>query len=384
MESRSLFVDFLKEERELRIIAVANHKGGCGKTTTSINFSACLARLQKKVLLIDLDPQRHSTCGLGIHAEVLPHTLYDLLSPTESKKLEPFQVLQEINPYFFLLPTYGILSALEEELVQRPNRENCLKEELISRFEGAYYDYIILDCPPNLGVLTFNALNACDEVMIPVEPSFFSLHGLAKISETLEMLNQRRTCPIEDHALLTLFDSRTCFAKEVYEEVRDHFQDRLFKTIIHECITLKEAASAGMSIVDYDIQSIAFQDYMNLATEYLERQWNRVLPEKRLGWNRVLHSRYGPRRVMGGILFQAMSGNAQWVEIAGEFNNWIPEPMIRRSSEGLWQKVIPITKGKYRYKFIVDGEWQVDPFQPVKQSNAFGTTDSILELSQTP
>ncbi len=291
----------------MRIIAVANQKGGCGKTTTSINLSAALAVLQKRILLIDMDPQGHSTCGLGFDARKLSFSLYDLLSPSEDLRPSIFQVLQTINPYFDLLPAYEILSALEEELVHSPDREKRLRHALKELFlKDARYDYIILDCPPNLGTLTFNALDVSDEVIIPVEPSFFSLHGLAKISETIELANQQRENPMEVHALLTLFDARTRFAKEIFDEVKLHFGDQLFKSVIHESVALKEAASAGKSVADYDPNSSGFQDYLNLAMEYLERDWSRKLPEESLGWDNAVRQKFGPRRVPGGVLFKAV------------------------------------------------------------------------------
>ncbi|MBI3313137.1 MAG: AAA family ATPase [Candidatus Omnitrophica bacterium] len=365
----------------MRVVAIANQKGGCGKTTTSINLAACLASLGKKTLIIDLDPQGHSTCGLGLEAEKLTATLYDLLKSAHQKETSWKEVIREINANLYVAPSYSILSALEEELVFQPDHYKKLKLELESEAFGKLkFHYVILDCPPNLGILTFNGLEAADEVIIPIEPSFFSLHGLGKISETLQTVNGRRSIPIEVHALLTIFDSRTCFAREVYEEVKTHFKERLFRAIIHESVLLKEAASAGESIVQYAPDSPAYRDYFNLATEYLEREWDRLLPQEELGWENLLMNRYGPRRVIGGILFQIMSKNARTVEIAGDFNGWISESLIKRNDGGLWQKVIPIGKGTYRYKFIVDGEWQMDPEYPVQKQNDFGSYDSYLEL----
>ena len=366
----------------MRIIAVANQKGGCGKTTTSINFSACLAFLQKKVLLIDLDPQGHSTCGLGIRGEHCAFSLYDLLSPTIEARPDITDVACEINNRFRLLPSYSNLAFLEEEWMRLASREKML-ENFFRQWTGGLneWDYVVLDCPPNLGLLTANALHAADEILIPVEPSFFSLHGLAKISETLVHVNQKRKIPLRVHALLTLFNPHTSFAKEVYEEVKKHFQEKLFTAVIHEDVAFKEAASAGQSIVRYAPSSTAFQDCFNLAVEFLEREWDRLLPSSELGWQNLMANRLGPRRVVGGVLFQFMGKGARWVEIAGDFNRWIPETLVPRPTEGLWQKVIPITKGIYRYKYIVDGEWQIDPYHAVYRANAYGSMDSYLELS---
>jgi chromosome partitioning protein len=365
----------------LRVIAVANQKGGCGKTTTSINLAGCLAFLQKKILLIDLDPQGHSTCGLGIDSRKVPFSLYDLLQSREQGPPDLSDVLLEINPNLFLIPSYEVLHRLEDELGNPATRERRLETLLDQSIQDRFhFDFVIIDCPPNLGVLTSNALMAADEMLIPVEPSFFSLHGLAKISETIQAANQKREFALEVHALLTLFDARTCFAQEVYEEVKVHFKNRLFKTIIHESVSLKEAASAGKSIVQYAPESGAFQDYLNLAVEYLEKEWDRVLPAKELGWENVVHSHFGPRRVVGGILFQVINKDFRSVEIAGDFNNWVPESLMYNLAEEAWQVVIPITNGKFRYKYILDGEWQLDPYHPSQKENDFGTYDSYLEL----
>lgn len=363
----------------MRVIAIANLKGGCGKTTTSINFAACLALLHKKVLLVDMDPQGHSTCGLGIREQEAPLSVYDLLTHRTSV-LDVSQMVRRVEENLYVLPAYTHLGDIENEMAGIPGTEKRLRSQLQwIESQGANYDFVILDCSPSLGNLTWNALEAADELVIPIEPSFFSLHGLAKMSETVSVLNQRRLNPVELNALLTIFDSRTCFGKEVYEEVKKFFKDKLFKSIIHESVLLKEAASAGKSIVQYDRSSGAFRDYFNLAVEYLERQWDRVLPPKKLGWDQVMQNHLGPRKVHGGILFQTVSKNARTVELAGDFNHWVPEPMIRRQ-DGLWQKIVPITAGTYRYKYIVDGEWQVDPFQPAHQPNSYGTMDSFINL----
>lgn len=365
----------------MRVIAIANQKGGCGKTTTSINFSACLNFLQKKVLVVDLDPQGHSTIGWGIKTQKGMRTLYDLLSPLQRVATSFSEVIQPLRPDLDLIPCNGSLNALEEEFGFMPNYHLKLREVLMRIDDQYHYDFVVLDCPPNLGLLTWNALSAADEVVVPVEPSFFSLHGLAKISETFQVVNRSRETPLAVHALLTIFNSQVNFSQEIYDEVKAHFRDRLLTTIIHEHVSLKEAAAAGQSIDQYAPQSPAFQDYLNLAVEYLERDWNRKLPEKELGWEQVFKNHFGPRQISDGILFQFSSKTASSVEIAGDFNHWIPEPLVRRDQDGLWQKVIPVDIKNFRYKFIVDGEWQVDPNQPAQKENAYGGVDSYMEFA---
>lgn len=366
----------------MRIIAVANQKGGCGKTTSSINLAACLAHLKKRVLLVDLDPQGHCSCGLGIRPESLPYTLYDLMQIQSERTVTPEDVLYQVNDYLSLLPCTTSLSYLEEELAHIAEKEKRLSKKVLHPLSFTHqYDYVILDCPPNLGILTWNALMAAHEIIIPIEPSFFSLHGLAKISETLKQINQKRHKPLIDHALLTIFDSRTRFSKDIYTEVDQYFNHKLFRTIIHNSVIFREAACAGQHIAQYAPESQAFRDYMNLALEYLEREFESAFPVDELGWMNVVKTKYGPRRVIGGILFQCPAPGANEVEIAGDFNNWIPESLYRKETNmTIWQKVIPLTEGEFRYKFIVDGEWQIDSCHPRLKENQHGTYDSYLKV----
>lgn len=364
----------------MRIIAVANQKGGCGKTTTSINFSAALGLLQKRVLLIDLDPQGHVACGLGMDLADDRPTLYELLSPLLPVVTSLDEVIMRVDSHFDVIPSRSNLGSLEEEFHFLPNQHKRL-HGLIERIrnERADYDFVVLDCPPNIGALTWNGLNACNEVLIPVEPSYFSLHGLGKISETLQKINESNSKKVEVHALMTLFDPEMTLAQEVYDEVQKHFSNALFKSRIHWDVQLKEAAAVGKSIIQHAPESKSFRDYLNLAVEYLERDWDRRLPKKELGWNQVVNQHYGPRILSDGVLFQFFNRTAKSVEIAGDFNHWIPESLIVRE-EGLWQKVVPLKERKFHYKYIVDGEWQVDPFHQEKRENEFGGVDSYLEL----
>ncbi len=247
----------------MRIIAIANQKGGCGKTTTAINLSASLAFLQKKVLLVDLDPQGHATCGLGVRAEFLEKTSYELFQQTNDSILD---FIVPINDYLSLIPTYIRLNQAEtENTAGRDRLKNCfakLPED---------YDYVIIDSPPHLGLLTFNAFSASQEIIIPIEPSFFSLHGLAKISETLQSVKQGENRNLRIHALITRFEKRVRLSREIHEEVKKYFKSQLFMTTIEENVRLKEAAAGGKSIVDFDRQSIGFRNYMSLAIEVIER-----------------------------------------------------------------------------------------------------------------
>ncbi len=366
----------------MRVVAIANQKGGCGKTTTSINLAACLSHLQRKTLLIDFDPQGHSTCGLGVRAESLPYTLYDLLRVGDIFKPSLAQVIVGINAGLSLLPADVILSKIEEEYAPMRDFERALVRSLdLAWLEREGFQFILIDCPPNLGKLTYGAFEAASDVMIPIEPSFFSLHGLAKISETLEQVKSRRVFPLEVHALMTLFKGDSGFAKEVHDNVYKNFRHKLFKTVIHEHGVLKEAAGAGQSIAQFAPESAAFTDYLELAVEFLDRVEGTHKAAENASHAEV-RMRFGPKRVIGGMLFQYYSRSSARVQIAGDFSGWIPIPMTQRAGDGVWQLVVSITSGHYRYKFIADGEWQMDPAHPFQLKNNFGSYDSYVELSR--
>jgi len=210
----------------MRIIAVANQKGGCGKTTVSVNLSASLAFLGKKVLLIDLDPQAHSTLGLGVKAEEVTRSDYDIFDVEEGVSARIPDLRIPLSNFLHLLPSEVVLSAVEQKLAGAPERENRLFRKL-QDIQGEY-DFVFIDCPPNLGLLTFNALRAARELIIPIECSYFSLHGLAKISETVKLLMNALGHNIAVRALLNDFDGRTRFSRRIQEELQRLFSQKLF------------------------------------------------------------------------------------------------------------------------------------------------------------
>jgi chromosome partitioning protein len=257
-----------KEGRPMRTIAIINQKGGCGKTTTSINLAACLARLGQKTLLLDMDPQGHCGVGLAVPEEQIERTIYDCLIEASDGRVSTLsEVTWQIATDFDLAPSSIRLAAFEQLFAGRPGREDRLVKALAPA-QGTY-GWCVIDCPPNVGLLTFNALRACDEVLVPVETGFFSLHGLSKMMDTLELMREKCGNEITIRVLPTLYDTRTKLAREVLSELRSKFRDYLMESTVNFNTKLKEAASFGQPITEYDPGSRGYKDFVNLARELM-------------------------------------------------------------------------------------------------------------------
>jgi chromosome partitioning protein len=252
----------------MRTIAIINQKGGCGKTTTSINLAACMARLGHKTLLADMDPQGHCGIGLAVPEEQIERTIYDaLIEEVDGRPAKVSEIVWQIASDFDLAPSNIKLAGFEQVFAGRSGREDRLMKALES--VSANYEWCIIDCPPSVGLLTFNALRACDEVIVPVETGFFSLHGLAKMMETLEVLKDRCHKDILIRVLPTLYDTRTKLAREVLSELRSKFREYLMESTVNFNTKLKEAASFGQPITEYDPGSRGYKDFVNLARELM-------------------------------------------------------------------------------------------------------------------
>ena len=251
----------------MRVIASANQKGGCGKTTTAINLSSSLSLKGQKVLLIDFDPQAHATMGLNIKASDLDKTIYDVITPKKNGFLGIKDILLPVKDNFDLAPSSLILSAFEQELSGLEGREDRLFQAIQSIKEQ--YDFIVIDCPPSIGHLSFNALRACDEVIIPIDMSLFSLRGVAKLIEIIVLLKEEIGHDIQSRALITMYDRRTRYSRTVLEKVQAEFGDNVFDTVIRYNIRLRETADLGLPVGDYDKNAIGHMDYENLAEEVI-------------------------------------------------------------------------------------------------------------------
>ena len=253
-----------------KIISVSNQKGGVGKTTTALNMSACLGILEQKVLLIDLDPQANATSGIGIDLKKITGSSYQLLEHTD--KAENI-IIKSNTPNLDIIPSTIDLVAIELELVNHPNREFMLKKALDTVKEN--YDYVIIDCAPSLGLITLNALTASNSVIIPIQCEYFALEGLGKLLNTIKSIQKIHNPNLNiEGLLLTMYDSRLRLSNQVVEEVRKHFHNMVFKTIIQRNVTLGEAPSHGKNIIDYDSTSKGAKNYIKLEHELINKNKN--------------------------------------------------------------------------------------------------------------
>ncbi len=252
-----------------KIVAIANQKGGVGKTTTAISLSAALARKKKSVLLVDSDPQGNSTSGLGVHRENNAAQLYHCY--TQDVPVRDVLVVPNEKQKLTVVPSGIDLAAAEMELFPVDNREFVLKEMLNSLRNE--FDYIVIDCPPSLGLLTINGLTAADSVLIPMQCEYFAMEGLAQLVNSIRSVKKslNKTLYIEG-LLLTMFDKRNRLTFQVEEEIKKHFKDQVFKTVIPRNVRLSECPSHGQSVIEYDVKSTGAQAYIKLANEFLRRQ----------------------------------------------------------------------------------------------------------------
>jgi len=422
----------------MRTIAVVNQKGGCGKTTVSINLASALAGTGQGVLLVDMDPQSHCAVGLAVPEEQIEQSIYDvLISTSRNEPIKLTEILWQISDRLELAPASFDLSAFEQQMVGIAERECCLKDALDLIKND--YDYAVIDCPPAVSLLTFNALRAATDVIVPVETGYFALHGLSKQLETLSILCRRHNQQVDVRVLASMYDIRTKMAREILAELRSHFADKMFKTVVSFNTKIKEASSFGQPVSEYDPASRGHTDFCSLAEEVLGSQTREhhhefvntladqlesisatadellqssnppvelelapqtdelhltlpveefttaeAAPEtpKPLDTAAKLSEYYGVNQVKDAVVFVTLYPRAGSVQVAGDFNNWQPEqtPMQKVGDSGVWQTEMNLSPGRYRYRLVVDGQWQQDPYNELTELNPFGGFNSVVEI----
>lgn len=404
----------------MRTIAIANQKGGCGKTTVAINLSATLAREGQRVLLVDMDPQGHCALGLAVPEEQLELTIADALMGTDSgEQVELNRTIWQIATNFDLAPSRIDLAGFEQRMAGADDRDLRLKNILAS--VAAQYDVVVIDCPPHVGLLTFNALRAADEVIVPVDTGYFSLHGLGRQLETIEHIRREVDQELLVRVLANLYDVRTKLGREMLAELRKRHGRVMFEAFVNFNTKLKEAASLGQAITEYDPSSMGMRDFTKLAHEVVgheaaaeaERPVAAELPAGILDRANELAAKaeqllatsaplvggesepsapatdeqiqeridqiYGARRTPEGVEFSTHAPGASEVMLAGDFNDWQPLRMTERG-ENDFAALLSLKPGRYQYRLVVDGRWQQDPCNQTVETNPFGELNSVVEV----
>jgi chromosome partitioning protein len=377
----------------MKTIAIANQKGGCGKTTTAINVSAALAATGRRILLLDMDPQAHASFGLRSSNLPTDKSIYYALTDNAEKRRSLDSCIANVSRNFDIVPSNIQLSTLEQEFKGKEGAVSELYRVLSSC--PSRYEYITIDCPPSLGFLTFNALRAADQVIVPVDMSAFTLMGVGKLLGMLELIRTKIGHVPRLNALATLFDKRTTYSQSVLKEVKAFFGDQMFQTVIRLSVALKRAVSEGVSIIDFDKTSNGAKDYTALCYETLRLDGVRdpkkpfvssgpvQVPEKREGVpspQEEIEKRF--ELDIKEVTFVMESSAAKDIYVAGDFNDWKidDESRLALGENGCWEKRVTLPHGRYRYKFVVDGEWMVDSKNQTREINAFGSFDSVMEI----
>jgi chromosome partitioning protein len=419
----------------MRTIAIANQKGGCGKTTVSINLAACLAREGRRTLLVDMDPQAHCALGLAVPEDQIEVSIHDVLTHRcNGDRLSINRSIWQITANFDLAPSTTALSQFELQSQQSSDREDRLADALAGVCDK--YDFVLIDCPPHIGLLTLNALQAASEVIIPVDTGYFSLQGLTKQLETIEMLRAARENPLEIRVLANLYDVRTKLGREILNELRRKFGHIMCHTFINFNTKLREGASFGQPITEYDPASMGYRDFARLARELIAAGGPDMVPTTLLRQADDLAERatqllatsqplfnknkasaetepeqggtavqtapqeeqkpatheevqkkidkiYGVHKTDDGILFATKAPGAGTVKLAGDFNDWNPEntPLQKNGDGQSFTTTLPLEPGRYRYRYVIDGNWHSDPHNEYVESNPFGELNSVVEIS---
>jgi len=362
----------------MKVIAVVNQKGGCGKTTTAVNLAAVLGQHQERVLLIDMDPQGHASLGLGRPSDGLPG-LYEVLNGERALR----EVVQrDAAVGVDLVPATITLSAAEHLLAGLPDRAHRLHRQIAEVRDD--YDYAILDCPPSLGLLSINALRAAGQVLVPVEASLYALDGIERLRETLGLLEAEYGIRPQVRLLANMFDMRTRLAREILEILGSQGSLELCKVRIRNTVRVREAAYRGSPLTEFARGAPVTKDFLQLAEEIAGPLREGVEEAEAVGRRQpdapVRGKPARTERLREVVLsFQAAKGER--IEIAGDFNAWVPDGGVEtQSGDGELRKILRLRPGSYEYRLIVDGVWQQDSKNPEQVPNELGGHNSLLRV----
>jgi chromosome partitioning protein len=368
------------EEADMHIIAIVNQKGGCGKTTTAINLSAALGQQNARVLLIDMDPQGHASLGLGVAGAELA-SFYELLKG--EYRLD--QVIQSgVTKGVDLIPGNISLAAAEHLLAGQPDKDRQLAIHLATLEEN--YDCVVLDCPPALGLLSVNALRAADQIVIPVEPSLYSLDGIERLRETIHVLAGQYDIQPTISVLANMFDIRTRIARNMLDMLESQLPIDLCATRIRNSVRVREAAADGAPLTDHAPRAPVTGDFRELAKELLSSVLEHVRCEA--AHTTGAQPKKSPvvdtaaeTNNLKEVIFRFENPESKQVQVAGEFNNWIPDKDVETEIlDGSLQKIVRVRPGGYEYRLIIDGVWQQDPSNPESTPNNMGGYNSLLNI----
>jgi len=347
----------------MRIISITNQKGGCGKTTLSVNLAAALSRMGKKTLLVDLDPQAHATFAMGYQDNTsIYKSSYDIFRASFDNNDVPYdEIIISDRENLSFIPSNMMLSAAEINLGGVNGAATILFKTLSnSYFEE--YEYVIIDSPPSFGFLSLNAMYAADTILVPIDLSYFSFNGINNVYRVTGLLNAETGKNSSVFFVLNIYDKRSKFAKQLEVDAKAKLGPYLLNSKVRSSVRLRESAKEGKTIFEYDAKSNSALDFYNLTSELVSLQDNNI------------------EVMLREFFISAPEAGA--VYVLGDFNNWQKSEAskLTKLETGNWSGHVTLDRGKYKYKFLVDDEWLRDPKNPKSEMNIFGTVDSIIEI----